>query len=173
MYDLMFPDPGRATRGSILIALLNEAEVDVGRFRDAWVEPDEAGEPVIVIYTRNGGGNRVCEHLAPVERCPACAMRAIVRHPQHLRDEDDEFDSTYARIWFRLPEGLGEDGLTLLRAQMTPEPVDPDQRWQVAIEALDHEPLPPRLQAFGEQLVTWMNEAAMSDQGEPRGGSAR
>jgi len=142
MYDLMFPDPGRATRGSILIALLNEAEVDVGRFRDAWVEPDEAGEPVIVIYTRNGGGNRVCEHLAPVERC-------------------------------RLPEGLGEDGLALLRAQMTPEPVDPDQRWQVAIEALDHEPLPPRLQAFGEQLVTWMNEAAMSDQGEPRGGSAR
>jgi hypothetical protein len=159
MYDLVFPDPDRPARTGLLIALLDEALINLGRFRDAWVEPGRNGKPVIVIYTRNGGGHRECDDDAPQFGCSACAMRAIVHHPQYLRDEDDGFDNTYARIWFRLPNWMDEAAREMLAEQMMlPVAVDTDERWQRGIEAVGKGPLTPEQQAFGERLANTLNE---------------
>jgi hypothetical protein len=157
MYDLMFPDASRPSRAALLMTLLNEGELNIGRFRDAWLEPDRNGKPEIMIYTRNGGGNRQHDHDEPgvgEEHCTGCVMEKIVHHPQYLRDEDDGFDCTYARIWFRMPVWLAPEERELLaRDMMLPAPIDPDERWAVAIENLGKGPLTPDQRAFGERLA--------------------
>jgi len=63
-----------------------------GRFRDIWVEPDGK---TICLYTRNGGGNREwMQHVFDILR----------QHPYYQSDEDDDFDETYASIYFRVPD---------------------------------------------------------------------
>jgi hypothetical protein len=58
--------------------------------------------------TRAGGGNR--EHnddeTEPGEDCGCwgCQMQYVVpKHPQYIHDEDDDSDSTYARIYYAIP----------------------------------------------------------------------
>ena len=120
MYNLVAADGHQYARGSILLAALGNP--DPGRFRDAWVEKNEDGEPVIAIYTRNGGGNR--ESYEDV-------IADLQDHPLYLRDADDDFDSTYATFYFRAPDELRDQ----LR-QVAVEPVDMSERWQAAIAAL-------------------------------------
>lgn len=59
------------------------------RFRDCFVEGDE-----IHVYTRVGGGNRDC----------GFGEEELQAHPNYLRDEDDDFDSTYATYCFSVPD---------------------------------------------------------------------
>jgi hypothetical protein len=166
MYGLVFPDPKRPERVSLLLGFVHaHAPVDVGRLRDAWLEPDRDGEPVVCTYTRNGGGNRTCEHLevAPQAHCPACAMQSVVNHPLYIRDEDDGFDCTYARIWFKLPPWLPEEIRAALKTKlMLPVAVDTDERWQRGIEAVGKGPLTPEQREFGDRLV-----ASLSDMMDP------
>jgi hypothetical protein len=133
LYGIVFGDDDRSQRGATLLAMLGfESFGDVGRFRDAWVERGGDDQPVIAIYTRNGGGNRGCwgEHLDGP--CTGCiAEHELPQHPLYLRDADDEFDTTYATFYFRAPEEHRE----LLREVMG-DPVDMDERWQAAIEGL-------------------------------------
>lgn len=63
-----------------------------GRFRDIWLSDDRK---IITLYTRNGGGNR--DRYQWVFEC-------LVEHPEYIGDEDDDFDSTYAYIRFKVPE---------------------------------------------------------------------
>lgn len=66
---------------------------DVGRFRDCYLA-DQDGERRIVIYTRNGGGNRDdYEHVTDTLRA----------HPSYVTDYDDDYDCTYASYEFRVP----------------------------------------------------------------------
>lgn len=120
LYNVVMGDGGEGVRGGMLLALLNID--DVGRFRDAWVEKGEDGEPVIAIYTRNGGGNR--EDYEGV-------ITALQAHPLYLRDADDDFDSTYATFYFHVPKEMRDQ----LR-QVAVEPVDMSERWLAAIEAI-------------------------------------
>lgn len=78
--------------GPALLLMLGLGEKDFGRFRDAYLSPD--GEQIIV-YTRNGGGNR--EYYQDV-------FDTLSKHPNYLRDEDDDFDETYASIYFSVPD---------------------------------------------------------------------
>lgn len=96
----------------------------IGRFRDAWLN---VGGTEICIFTRNGGGNRKCwnesANLEAIETCdcPGCIIsKHLPQHPHYLRDEDDKFDSTYAYIYFSVPDKY----LVLARqiAPKTPEP---------------------------------------------------
>ncbi len=135
MYDLVAGDGGQRDRGAILLAVLGNP--NVGRFRDAWVEKGEAGEPVIAIYTRNGGGNRQCycddgEHELSGPCTGVIASELLPAHPLYLRDVDDSFDSTYATFYFRTPDEY-RDAL----AEVAQEPVDTDARWQQMIAALE------------------------------------
>lgn len=68
----------------------------IGRFRDAFIIGGE-----IAVYTRMGGPNRE-EYREQIE--------ALRSHPCYLRDEDDDFDSTYATFYFRIPHGFELSG---------------------------------------------------------------
>lgn len=97
LYNALF---GRNPLAPILKAMLDldtEGGYDTGRFRDIYIQkPEKDGdEPKIVLYTRNGGGNR--EEYQGV-------MDALAEHPNYLTDYDDDFDCTYASVEFSVPE---------------------------------------------------------------------
>ncbi|MFJ9633701.1 hypothetical protein ACIRU8_39015 [Streptomyces sp. NPDC101175] len=120
MYSLAVADGHQNARGAVLLAALGNP--DPGRFRDAWVEKGDSGEPVIVIYTRNGGGNR--EEYEDV-------IADLQAHPLYLRDADDDFDATYATFYFSAPAELRDQ-----LQEIAQEPVDTSERWHAAIAAL-------------------------------------
>ena len=105
---------------------------DVGRFRDAFISNGE-----IAIYTRNGGGNRDCWDDEKKEdcRCPGCIIGNILpKHPNYLRDEDDDFDSTYATIYFSIPDEVKE-----LAEKLDTGTFEPDARWTDKLDGLKYE----------------------------------
>jgi hypothetical protein len=115
MYNIVF---GENSIADDILSTLGLNKASVGRFRDAFVMNGE-----IVIYTRNGGGNR--EQFQPI-------IDELKKHPCYLRDEDDDFDSTYCSIYFKFPEEYKE-GLELVNEKRV---WDPSQRWLDAIEAI-------------------------------------
>lgn len=137
MYQMVFPDGNRGARGGLLLAILGGP--DPGRFRDCWVErSEETGEPVIVFYTRNGGGNREC--YCEDGTCTGCVGERFAEHPLCFKAPDDEFDSTYRTYYFHLPETLPDEVAEHLPerwrevfAEEAHEHVDTDQRWLDAI----------------------------------------
>ena len=117
MYAMLFGQNEAAE--AILATLgLTQASEDVGRFRDCFVADGE-----IAVYTRNGGGNREAYEKV---------FEKLREHPCYLRDEDDDFDATYATIYFSFPEEWRE----LLEPLDAGEPFDPSKRWAEAIETL-------------------------------------
>lgn len=132
MYDLVVGNGGQYQRGAALLAILGNP--DPGRFRDAWVETGEGGEPVIAIYTRNGGGNRECyctEGDEDYGTCTGCIGAQFAQHPLHLRNADDDFDRTYATYYFRTPDEYREQ-----LAAIAQEPVNMSEQWQALIAGL-------------------------------------
>ena len=83
--------------------LLQEAKdakyFPTGRFRDIFFERDESGKGNIILYTRNGGGNRDAYEWV---------FTLLEEHPLYLSDWDDDFDSTYAYIKFSAPKEIEE-----------------------------------------------------------------
>lgn len=66
-----------------------------GRFRDIYFENE--GEPKIILYTRNGGGNREWYEYV---------FELLSSHPMYICDYDDDFDCTYAYIEFKAPQSV-------------------------------------------------------------------
>ncbi len=97
-YNMLF---GKNPLSEIMLKLLDLKEEDCGRFRDAYLT--EEGN--IIVYTRNGGNNRECWDGGDNCNCPGCIItNKLPKHPNYIRDYDDEFDSTYAYIEFSIPE---------------------------------------------------------------------
>lgn len=94
--------PTPLSEGEIL-DLAGIGDVNLGRHRGTYLERDEhTGEPVIVVHTRNGGGNRECWQDDCDGQCTGCIQTNVIPAlPTYLRDEDDEGDSTYANNYFR------------------------------------------------------------------------
>lgn len=114
LYNMVF---GQNSLAPILVAALGfKSYGELGRFRDAFIS-----EGKIAIYTRNGGGNR------------ESYMPDFSNHPLYLYDKDDDFDCTYATIYFKFPPEYEED----LKKLDTGVKFDPDQRWKDAIAALE------------------------------------
>lgn len=122
----------------VLFGWLNLSPDDVGRFRDIYLAKGADGAPRVVVFTRNGGGNRE-DHEAITD-----ALRA---HPLYVTDYDDDFDCTYASYEFRVPdvwraaaEGLMDDTpppmerMRLLIEKLHAAPTDPESRR--AVEAV-------------------------------------
>lgn len=114
---------GRNPAADVILATLGLSRYDVGRFRDCFVADGE-----IAVYTRNGGGNR--DEYWPV-------FERLAEHPLYLRDRDDDFDCTYATIFFKLPEEYADD----LR-RLDSGPFEPSQRWAELLAKLEA-PKPP------------------------------
>ncbi len=120
----------------LVVGLLHEVqEFDPGRLRDAWVEI--AGDWIqLRVHTRNGGGNRESQ---------ARAIESMRAHPWYVRDEDMEFDSTYADFYFAPPTDFDQhlqiEGLDVARIRRAlvhyAEPaVDMSARWADVIESI-------------------------------------
>lgn len=121
LYNAVIADGREEMRGEVLLPILGLPYV--GRFRDVWVERGENGEPIIAIYTRNGGDNREAQ---------AKAIEIMRANPHYVSDRDDTFDNTYAAFYFSAPKEHEE----FLRKMMQ-DPIDTDQRWRDAIARLD------------------------------------
>lgn len=81
---------------SLMLATIDIDFRNVPRFRDTFVDV-ETNE--IILLTRCGGGNREGYEKE---------FEPLMAHEAFLRDEDDDFDSTYRRTYFRQPEILIE-----------------------------------------------------------------
>ncbi len=112
LYNMMF---GKNPLSDVLLRIINLTQDDCGRFRD--VSLTEEGN--IIVYTRNGGGNRDCWDLGSSDSglfevskdcdCPGCVItHKLPNHPNYIKDYDDDFDCTYAYIEFSPPEEFRE-----------------------------------------------------------------
>lgn len=134
LYGMMF---GANPEAAALLATLGLTKDDVGRFRDCHVADGK-----IAVYTRNGGGNRQCYSDEPSANSAGCGCTGCVmthRIPKlsfYSHDQDDEFDSTYATVYFNFPPEYA-DGL---RAIDSGEKWDPDARWQALFDSLGAKP---------------------------------
>jgi hypothetical protein len=117
MYNAVF---GQNKASDVILATLGITRGDCGRFRDTYIADGK-----IAVYTRNGGGNR--EGYQDV-------FDALSKHPCYLSDVDDDFDSTYATIYFSYPAEFAAE----LKSVESKEPFDPSKRWLDAIEALSN-----------------------------------
>lgn len=96
-------------QAALLLQVLDLAPIgkwDTGRFRDIHLNADGTE---IILFTRNGGGNR--EHYNDDTEegigcdCTGCVISYhLPTHPNYLSDEDDDFDCTYASVRFSIPE---------------------------------------------------------------------
>lgn len=119
---------------------------EIPRYRDHWVERDSEDSVIVAIYTRVGGGNRpdYQEWLSNVRLLPS-----------FVSDSDDEFDSTYCTLRFRLykhslmrwfgiwmgADNTGWNGSDEVWAELQeaalPEPRNMSEVWKSAIDALE------------------------------------
>ena len=94
-----------------LLSLLGKTQADFGRFCNVYME-----DGYIVVHTRCGGGNR--EDYEDV-------FDEMSAHPWYSHDADEDFDCTYADIYFKLPED--ESIMVILRG--LDEGQNPEKQW--------------------------------------------
>lgn len=109
LYNIIF---GKNESSAKLLGFLGKTEADFGRFRDVYLEDGH-----IVVYARTGGGNR--DDYADM-------YDEMSAHPWYSYDEDSDYDNTYARIYFKIPD----DGTrTLIELSMSGKSKTPDENW--------------------------------------------
>jgi hypothetical protein len=169
LYNMLF---GSNPMGVALLEILGLTREAVGRYRDCFLI-EEGGEWRIAVYTRNGGGNR--NHCADVESGPACSCTGCVinhrlpAHPQYLSDRDDDFDCTYATVYFKVPESAKELVAAIAAAGQGGNP-DPGERFRLLIAKLSDpskqaDPEVQRSLAVGRSIFAAIDSAGKS--GEP------
>lgn len=112
----------------VLLKILDVSPDKIPRFRDSYFDGEH-----IVIYTRTGGGNRDW-YDGPNDDNPDGPWNSDLRAlPGFVRDEDDDFDSTYASFYFTVPEHFGYllDKLKSMAQRETQS-----ERWEATIERI-------------------------------------
>ena len=81
----------------------------------------------------------VCESPCSIDcACPGCVIcERLPAHPLYERDEDDDFDCTYATIYFRFPEQYAADLESIDRGDETETP---SLAWQALFSSLKVSP---------------------------------
>lgn len=82
-----------------ILAAIGLTEGDIPRPRGCGIE-----DGMIIVHTRTGGGNRESYEEENDK---------LTENEYYLRDEDDDFDSTYANWYFRVPEEFQSELLKL------------------------------------------------------------
>ena len=116
LYNMLF---GENDQKSVLLSMIGMENFDFGRFRDIYVTEEH-----IVVHTRCGGGNR--EDYEYV-------FENASENPYYSHDEDDDFDCTYADIFFRHPEEYKE-----VLQEMAKGTITPSEKWKLMFEALNN-----------------------------------
>ena len=132
--------------GILLAALGNP---DVPRFRDCYLDGEN-----IAIHTRTGGGNRETYELGgsyQEEYNPDGPFNDDLRAlPGFIRDEDDEFDATYATFYFAIPEAWAEI-VSKVRA-VAPDRAKPADAWQKLFDDLNSGTVTPAIERAVEVI---------------------
>lgn len=113
LYNTLF---GSNPNADEILSLLGKTAGDFGRYRNVFIEDD-----FIVVHTRNGGGNR--EDYEEV-------FQEMSEHPWYSHDEDDDFDCTYANIFFKVPENVQQELIVLNKGE------NPKEQWKSLLEKL-------------------------------------
>ena len=116
LYNMLF---GMNPDSDKLLGLLGKTQADFGRFRNVYME-----DGFIVVHTRNGGGNR--EDYEDV-------FEEMLAHPWYSHDADDDFDCTYANIYFQIPK---EDKF-LVALEGLDNGRDPKEQWAALLGAME------------------------------------
>lgn len=161
----------------VALAMLKLTKADVGRFRDTYFAKDEDGVVRIFVYTRNGGGNR--EHwdgwgaddatgtpgkpAGETCGCPGCVIgHRLPKHPQYVRDYDDDFDCTYATIVFGIPPEFADFPFDTVLASKTPA-----QAWADLFDKLSKgdvsDPKTQRAIEVGKQIAAEIEKALQKE----------
>ncbi len=102
LYNMVF---GVNANADQLLKLLDATKEEFGRFRDVYIE-----DGFIVVHTRCGGNNR--DEYFP---------DWVEDHPWYSHNKDQDFDNTYADIYFKIPEDLNKTYVALLDQGRNPE----------------------------------------------------
>jgi hypothetical protein len=100
-----------------ILNLLGLSRGDFGWYRDVYIQ-----DGYIVVHTRCGGGNR--EDYEDM-------FDEVSDHAWYSHDEDCDFDSNYADIYFKIPDNDAKSFAGLLDAG-TP----PAEKWEAVLKAL-------------------------------------
>lgn len=133
LYNMLFKTEPTA---AIALQMLDIAPAAVPRIRDAyftWADDAET-DPVIVIHTRTGGGNR--EHYdAPNDENLDGPWNSDLRELDGYRsDRDCEHDSTYADFVFDVPATERDEVIRFLKE--VGKPLTAAQKFEAAMDAL-------------------------------------
>ncbi|MDP1711963.1 MAG: hypothetical protein Q8K86_05850 [Candidatus Nanopelagicaceae bacterium] len=128
----------------LLLSLLDLKPGDVGRFRDCYVSEDGKR---IVVFTRNGGGNR--EDYENV-------ISQLQKHPAYVKDYDDDFDCTYASFEFNVPEEHKDFAELMLGLTQNKKP--PMQKFEDLIEKMQTDSKHPDVQKIIEKMAPVMEQ---------------
>jgi len=130
----------------------------MGRFRDIFLTPD--GQK-IVLFARNGtgswGGTQFVQDV-------------LRKHPNYLRDYEDEFDRTYTSIEFSIPDIAKGKTIEMLLARGAAYDKTPLQKFRELIDKLksgvkpEDDPEVARAMAVGKQVVGKLQE--LTDEGK-------
>lgn len=145
---------GRNPMAGLLLGMLNLEEQDVGRFRDCFLKKVECeGEEdsyKIIVFTRNGGGNRP-DYAEVTEKLQA--------HPEFITDYDNDVDRTYATYEFKVPEAFKETAKELF--ELGAGDVDPSQKWRELFKKLEegdqNNPAVKKALEVGKRITEAMN----------------
>jgi hypothetical protein len=86
LYNTLF---GQHSNAEMLLKMIGLNLTDIPRYRSCYWDGTH-----IVVHTRTGGGNRE-EYEAENDW--------LTLHPGYVRDEDDDYDCTYANFYFTPP----------------------------------------------------------------------
>jgi len=115
----------------VLLRVLDVTPDRIPRFRDCYFNGEH-----IVIYTRTGGGNR--DYYDSRETTDSedydgpfnDDLRAL---PGFVRDEDDDYDSTYASFYFTVPEQFT---YLLDKLKSMAQKETQSERWEASLEKI-------------------------------------
>ncbi len=97
LYNMLEPKAFERLGALMPLLGLNPDAAGHIRARDCWIERDTDGALRLRLYTRMGGGNR--DDYAEM-------IEVLRRLPEYDADADEDFDSTYASFYFRVPEHM-------------------------------------------------------------------
>ena len=103
-----------------ILEFLGKSREDFGRFRNVYLE-----DGYIVVHTRNGGGNREDYEYVFDE---------MSEHSWYSHDADDDFDCTYANIYFKVPD---DSNKTLLGLHTFNEGTNPKIEWAMMLAHME------------------------------------
>jgi len=128
LYNMLF---GVNQAAPILLKILGIEHAKVPRFRDCFIS-----DGMIVLHTRTGGGNREYYDEPNEENTEGPWNTTMYENANFVRDEDDDFDSTYANFYFNFPDEYKADLEALSKGI---EDYKPSEKWQMLFEAMKKE----------------------------------